>query len=367
MENTIIPKLRDTISADFDPQTGRLLSDDVLQESSDLTDFEQEVFAKRTRRLLQVTDVGDGPRDFDAHETILARHLQLQDNRIYSTGDNPGVLAYAADFTTDLQKISEDVIRRAALQAKKNGRNLPADVVEALQTLDTSTLRILLNSAPRNQQAAEGRNGRDFHLGLTADGIEVYAVPVSSLRYIRSKLVSLFRIPTNGHPLTEDGEQFRSSLFGQSAHSAQEHLVPLWRREDDNEEELDTFLPTVTEEEVAYKDAPFCNRRVFSPNVERFLDQIESNITCSDRTVRVQIGNTPVRAYRVKNLAEIPGGQWGIYANVADGNGRASGYVELNKRLPDGGSIEDPSQRSDQDLQPEDRHLGVSVRILPRE
>jgi hypothetical protein len=351
---------------DFDSESGLYIPGEDANTLANLRESERVVFQRGTRKLLEVTDVGDGPRDFDAKETILTRHLRLTENQIYSTGDDTRVLRYAADFTTDIPAMAEDVIMRAITAARNEKRNLPKDVLDAIKTLDTTTLRILLNSAPRNQNVAEKKNGRDFYLALTGNGIEVYAVPLDSLQYIRSKITALFRIPSNGHPLTADGEQFRSSLYGITAHAAPEHLVPLWRKGEDADEKLNDYLPPIEQEEVAYIDSPFRNRRVFSPDVDRFHEQLEQETQCSDQTVLVEIGNTKVRAYRVKNLAEIPGDEWGIYSNVADGNGRQSGYFELNKRLRDGGSIEDPALRSDNDLAHADRSLGVPVRILPR-
>lgn len=330
--------------------------------TSPLNERERSVAEKPTLSLLEVNDVGDFPSDFDAGETILARHLRLGGNRIYSVNE-PRVLKYAAHFFAGIPSLIRYQIEKAIQQARLARRNIPADVVEATSLLRDRTLRVLLNSAPRNQRVSEGKNGCDFHLGVTNDGVEIYACPKHSLQYIRSQLAALFRIPSEGHPLTEDGEQFRSSLYAGTAHQAPEHLELLWRRGDHTLADLNPLLPEVRNDEVAFKDVPFKNRRVHAPHIGRTWEQIEKKGSRADGTVAIRIGSTLIRAHIAKSLAGIPEGQWGAYWNPADTNQSADGggFYELNRRFDVGKEWFDEGQNPDEYLNPRDAKLGVPV------
>ena len=200
--STLTPPPSD-FGSDFDSDGHFIGNKKGSHTASPLNESERNVTEKQTLGLIEVNDVGDFPSDFDAGETILARHLRLGGNRIYSV-EEPRVLKYAAHFFAGIPSLIRYQIEKAIQQARLAGRNIPADVFEATRLLRDRTLQVLLNSAPRNQRVSEGKNGRDFHLGITHDGVEIYACPKHSLQYIRPQLAALFRIPSEGHPLTED-------------------------------------------------------------------------------------------------------------------------------------------------------------------
>ncbi|MBI3332424.1 hypothetical protein HYZ99_05745 [Candidatus Peregrinibacteria bacterium] len=332
-----------------------------------LTPDERRIVQKPTHALIEVTDVGDFPGDFDAEQTILARHLRPLRDVVYSIGKmDPRVLKYAADFLTGLPSMIRDRIGHAELQAARSRRSVPEDVATAMRDWEDKTLRVLLNYAPRDQKREERRNGNDFYLAFV-DGVEVYAVPAGVLQYlkIRNKIDALFRIPTEGHPLTTSLEQFRSSLYGMTGHEAPEHLELVWRR-GNCREVLDHVIPDLEHDEVAFIDQPYHNRRIITPDLSKLLEDIEER-QFIDGTVLVRVGQSVIRANVANCLANIPEGEWGLWHNPADieEGESAAGYYELSRRWEPGTNWGSRGQFPSHYLSPKDRGIGAEVEILP--
>jgi hypothetical protein len=337
-------------------------------DNSPLSEDEIVIAEKPTHALIEVTDVGDFPMDFDAYLTIMTRHLVNLESQVFSVGSNPQVLKYAADFLVDLPDIARDRIQRAVHQAAQERRDVPADVVEAHRAWEQKTLRVLLNYAPRNQKKSEQRNGEDFYLAI-ANGVEVYAVPPVVLQYLklRDRIDALFRIPTKGHPLTTSLEQFRSSLYGKTAHEAREHLELVWRRNGDTAD-LDKVIDPLEHDEVAFVDQPYNNRRIITPDAARAQERIEASKQV-DGTVLVRVGTSRVRAYVADSLSKVPEGQWGLWFNPADVEGAGSGaaYYELSRRWEPGKDWSNRGQFSSYYLARKDRKIGTGAEILPKD
>lgn len=331
-----------------------------------LSEAEACIAQRPTHALIEVNDVGDGPRDFDADLTIKARHLVPFTSQIYNVGGEPAVLRYAADFLGLLPAMVRDRIELATREAERHGRPLPRDVAAARCDWNERTLRCVLNHAPRNGRKAEGENGTDFYLAFV-DGVEVYATPPIALQYlrIRNRIDALFRVPTRGHPLFREGEQFRSSVIGKTAHEVPEHLKLVWRRGEDRAQ-LDAIIPDLARDEVAFVDSPYGNRRVITSDLARVQESINRERD-DEGAVHVQIGRSIVRAFIADCLANVPEGQWGLWFNPADvADGSRAGYYEVSRRYDEGKDWYEKGQFPGFCLARRDRRVGTGVEILPK-
>lgn len=330
-----------------------------------LNEDERAIAEKPTHALIQVTDVGDGPTEFDALSTIIARHLRPLQDQIFRMSE-PGILRYAADFASQLPAMARDRIDRARNTTQQNRREIPSDVLEAENAWDQKTLRWVNNYNPRNQKRSEHKNGRTYHLAFS-NGVEIAAVPAESLQYLRSRdaIDSLFRVPVENHPLVPKGEQFTSSVFGKTAHEAPEHLQLVWRR-GMNTYLLDETVPNLKAPEVAFVDQPYNNRRVITPDLSRTLEDLDAAAQI-DGSVIVQVGSTRLRAYRATSLADVPEGEWGVWHNPADEDAEGVGYIELSRRWEVDMDWKGGGQFPSYYLRAEDRHIGASVNVLPKD
>lgn len=337
----------------------------TLASVETITDQERAIFERPTHALIEVTDVGDGPTEFDALCSIMVRHLRPLQDQVFSMAES-GILKYAADFAAGLPAMAQDRIDRAKDEANCYGRSIPADVEQAESAWETKTLRWVDNYAPRNQKRSEHKNGRDFYLGL-ANEVEIYAVPVVTLQYLRTRglLDALFRVPTDGHPLMPEGEQFRSSVIGKTAHEAPNHLQLIWRRGMD-EKVLDKVLPNLKTPEVAFIDQPYNNRRIITPSLARTIENIDEAKQC-DGSVVVQVGKTRLRVYKAVSLADVPEGQWGLWHNPADGEEQGAGYIELSRRWDEEKDWTGRGQFPSAYLRRCDRHIGAPFKVLPKD
>jgi hypothetical protein len=303
----------------------------------------RSVLQRPTRALQTFTDTSRNGEDFDAELTTLARHLLLDQHRFYGIGGDPAVGAYAADLVTRLEDgIRSDIT--AAIERANRGHHVPhSNILTARNFLEGSTLRCILNVAPRKtEHRVSGQNGHDFYLGVTDNGIEFYTTPLENLRYIRDRILALFRIPTHGHPLFDgDYEQFRSSIIARS-NECPEHLELLYTYAD--REELQTADKTGifrspipkpgADIEKAFTDK-FGNIRLHVRDICRTIAQIEDAKT-ADHTVGLLVPGSDIilPVHLVRSLKEIPSGEFGLYQNVADGETiEGAGYLELVRRV----------------------------------
>lgn len=334
--------------------------------NSPLTQAEVNIAQRPTHALIEVSDVGDGPGDFDADLTIKARHLVPLTSTVYNASGEPAVLRYAADFLGSLPGIVRDRIALGTHVADRNGRLLPEDIAQAQRDWREKTLRCVLNYAPRNGKKAEGGNGTDFYL-VFVDGVEIYATPAIALQYlkVRDRIDALFRVPTRGHPLFREGEQFRSAVVGKTAHEAPEHLALVWRRGEDRRK-LDALIPDLLQDEVAFVDSPYGNRRIITPDLARAQAAIDRSKD-DEGAIHVQLGRSIVRVFVAKCLADVPEGEWGLWFNPADiADGSRAGYYEVSRRWEVGRDWRDQGQFPNFYLAKQDRNVGTQVNLLPK-
>lgn len=342
-----------------------------------------QVFARISGEIKLISDVFKRREDLDATFTAEAGHFHNASTHFI----HPSAMPYIAELLVylrdeELKEIS-DIIHNTHTKLSEICHTtndiwdfLPADVIRRIRQLVETTDRINLNSAPRNQTANERdtdnpsqqKNGGDYFVAITDTGMEFTVASLSILKYIRDRIVGIFRIPDG--VAWPKGEQFRSRKVAVAAHTYPFEMVPVWIK-NQTRESINEWIP-LTEEKphVAYIDS-FENRRVRVDNLKKFWGSAISKKT--DRgTVFIQIGTTVIECYVGTNLASSPGGQYSVYLNPADHNNAQGGYVEFTMRLPNGVSIEEiwkhagPHNPSTQ-LNPDDRGLRTLVTVLTPE
>lgn len=294
----------------------------------------RETLSRPSESLVSFSDVfpHDGA-DFDAVLTTDYRSLALNRAYHFGIGHNPKLGDYGTvlieQLLADRRKIVEEIVTL--------GGDPEIDLDRAARTV--------VNVAPRDSQTtAEGKNGKDFYLAITAQGQEIYAVPPERLQALetRNQILACFQIPTENLPFTDGAhEQFRSSIVAIARYKP-EVLVPVFQYRDRAAliaaKAAGTHPDLIPEQEhpleVAYVDK-FGNVRLSAKDVEQTLREL--NAEKGDK-VLIQVGDAePLEAYYVDSLAEIPNGELGFYCNVADGEDPHSraGYFELVKKSED--------------------------------
>lgn len=272
--------------------------------------------------------------DFDAELTVIFRNLGNFSDLTFPIGGNPKLADYGAVLLDELLGEEKRIIKKVK---EVSGRVIG----EGLR--DKAVLSVI-NCVPRNSETTgNGKNGKDFHLAITENGAEIYAVPLERLSALetRNKILALFRIPNEKHPFFDGKrEQFRSSIITTTRYCP-EILEPVFQY--DNADKLiaakksgkhPQMIPLqVKIAEVAYIDK-FGNVRIsIRDNNEFFARFFDKKI--GDK-VEIKIGDSGnIIAYYVDSLSEIPEGELGIYRNVADGEGNGAGYWEVAKKSKD--------------------------------
>lgn len=292
---------------------------------AELNRFEERTLDKKTLALHVFTDTfsdrGGDPVDFDSELTTDYRHLRFRDTR-YGIGKDVVRGAYAVDLVDQLHGQVMLELDRALLRSRKLGRFIHPDLHDGAARIATQTVRVVANSAPRDPRY---KNGSNFYLAITENGVEVYATPLDILQYVKGRIVSLFEIPNEGHPLFDgEKEQFRSSVIGRTCQEP-EHLVRVDK----------AIIPDQKKNlELSFADK-FGNLRCRAGSAGEVLERIDRAKKGLDAVgVKINGMKTAVRAHLVDCLAEVPVGEWGLYTNVADGalsEGRP-GYFELVRR-----------------------------------
>ena len=309
-----------------------------------LTPTTEQQLLQPTSALHVWSDVfpSNGDLDPDALLTTDARHLRLQnDHRFPIEG-----AAYGVELVCQLQDAINSEIEAALRRAREHGRDPHPNIVLAQRICQTQAVRVIANCAPRD---GENPNGPDFYLAITDNGVEIYATPLELLKHVRHRVLSLYRIPTQGHPLFDgDSEQFRSSIIARTCECL-EHLEPIYQV--GNREELQERLAAdpefspipqqTTTLEVAYVDR-FGNIRARTPRNELVRSTLASSRN-GEALVGARVNGVVIPAHLTQNLTSIPGGKLGIFQNIADGNQTddEAGYWELALRWPDGGQLGD--------------------------
>lgn len=337
--------------------------------------------------LISFSDVFPrGEHDPDAELTTEANSLFRLGTHCYGVSD-PIEAAYLVDLIDRLYKeIAERV--HIALEA---GQDSPA-LCEGRRFLEKTQVKVVANSAPRIGRI---KNGPDFHLVNLTSGLQLFATdPVSALRYVeRKRIKSIYRVPTENHPLFPEGHQFRSSVTLR-ADEFPEHLVEtkdfpanvfggkdcLFYVVDPEEIQrikgpMPSFLsapypfskyyPVNTHGELSYVDN-FGNIRTFVyPGVPQKtpIEQIEA--VCDDAGLfRLQVeGNHWNREARLStNLVKAPDGELVVYKNPVDPGD--SSYLEIVQKWEERrrGGVNRLSAHKALGKP----HLGASIRFNPR-
>ncbi len=313
------------------------------------------------RAIIHFSDVFDDTgEDFDAQLTAIIRNLGNLSDKTYGIGSNVKRADYGVNLVSDL--IEEEKRLIAEIQ-KRKGKPVHQDLI------DKAVLAIA-NCAPRNgKTTANGKNGNDFHLAITNSEVEIYAVPLVSLKTLetRNQILSLFKIPTKNIPYIEALlEQFRSSVIT-LIRNYPELLEPVF--EYDSEEEVNDAKnlnehPEVipgpkNNAEFAYNDH-FGNVRIFVKDNEKFRDPF-INRRFGD-TVFISVGNSKkVEAIYARALSDIPAGKLGIYQNPADTEKFGSGYWEIAKKSDDPNNEISPAVKILEKLNPNFQNEEIKV------
>jgi len=286
---------------------------------SELNTFEQETLDKPTLALHVFSDTLTDEGDYDAEITTDYRHLRPQDTR-HGIDNNLTLGTYGVELIHQLKTNADEEIAQSIARAEALGRKPHQNVLAAEQKFKEGTVRVIANSAPRTD---EHKNGENFYLAVTENGVEIYATPLDVLTYIKDKVVSLFEIPNEGNPVFNGNrEQFRSSIIARVCEHP-EHL----KRVDPKiiPEQKNPF-------EIAYVDK-FGNIRLRAKDQEVIRAQIEEAKNEGYIGLKIAGISEIVKAKVVSCLDEIHSGQFGIYQNVADGN--SPGYFELVRKWSD--------------------------------
>ena len=273
--------------------------------------------------------------DFDAELTATARNLGKFSDMHFPIGKNPKFADYGVNLLNDLleeQKRILEIIREKGATPPKT------------QLSDqTKTPVAILNKADRNSKTTKNnRNGEDFHLAITDNGLEIYTVPLSLLQTLEThgKILALYKIENEKLVVTNGNkEQFRSSIIATTRYFP-EILTPVFQYK--NKKELleakrlgkhPKVIPTQENLiEFAYKDK-FGNVRLSIKNPKEFA-KIFTN-TKPGGNIKICVNNKCIDAVYTSSLKEIPEGKLGIYQNIADEQLGETFYVEVVKKSAD--------------------------------
>jgi len=293
----------------------------------------EKYLARPVRGIVHFNDVfSEREIDFDAELTVIFRNLGNFSDLTFPIGANPKLADYGAVLLDELLGEEKRIINKIK---EVSGCTIGND-------LSGKAVLSIINCAPRNSETAgNGKNGKDFHLAITENGVEIYAVPLERLSALetRNKILALFRIPNEKHPFFDGKrEQFRSSIITTTRYCP-EILEPVFQYENKNEliaAKKSGKHPRVIPEqvriaEIAYIDK-FGNIRLSVKDINEFSAGFGDK-EIGDK-VEIKIGNSKnIDAYYVNSLSEIPEGELGIYRNVADGESDCSaGYWEIAKK-----------------------------------
>ena len=285
--------------------------------------------------IVHFNDVfAESPIDPDAELTAITRNLGNFSDLRFPIGKNPKLADYGVSLLNDLIKEQKRIIDHIR---KKTGRKINQDFS------DKAVLSII-NKADRNSKTtANGKNGEDFHLAITNNGLEVYVVPLARLQALetRNKILALYRIPNEKLSVTDGNrEQFRSSIIATTRYFP-EILEPVFQYKNEKEllqaKESGNHPNVIPEQEhlaeFSFSDK-FGNIRVSVRNNFQFKESFK-NLKIKD-IVGIKTGNSnPIKAVYVTCLKEIPNGEIGIYQNIADDKTEKAGYWEIVKKSED--------------------------------
>lgn len=270
--------------------------------------------------------------DFDAKLTTDWRSFDLRRGGRYGIGNDTLRGAYGAELVVNLMDDARAQIERAKAQGNHHPR-----IRRVERELKRLAPKVVVNNAPRDNTS---ENGKDFYLALTDNDVKIIATPLEALSFVRERILALFRIPTEGHPLFNGNwEQFRSSIIARSD-EVSDHLVRVYGVSDLEELQANlrrdrSFSPIPEQEhdvQLAYEDN-FGNERL---RVKRIGDVRRLLRGATSAILRIN-GEIDQPVELVSGLRQITGGRFGLYENIADGqvSGDQPAYVELVRRWED--------------------------------
>ena len=285
----------------------------------------RDLLNRPVRSIIHFNDVFGHPYgDFDAQLTTTFRNLGVLSDMHIATGGNIRIADYGVNLVNDL--VAEENRIRKHFRLK----------------IPQGAIQVIANFAPRNTETTQGgKNGRDFHLAITVEGVEIIAVPLEHLQALemRNQILALYRIPNQALTVTDgDKEQFRSSIIGTTRYCPQ-ILEPIF----EYDTEIDMVLakqkglhpPYIPEQDrlaqVAFVDA-FGNVRLSVWDNHEFMRNLPSQYGSQ---VTLRVNDQSCQAKYVTSLKNIPTGELGIYQNVADHTSSSACYWELVKKSPD--------------------------------
>lgn len=299
-----------------------------------------ELLSRESRTIIHFNDVFfEHEVDFDAELTVMFRNLATFSSLRFPIGKNPKNADYGVVLLDDLLDEEHRIIEKI----RDSGTTC---AIKVLEDREKKQVLCIINTAPRNSETTgNGRNGEDFHLAITVNGLEIYAVPLARLQGLetRNRILALYRIE-NETLISTDGyrEQFRSSIISTSRYFP-ETLVPIFQY--DSVEELiaakrngthpDLIKVQEKSSELAFIDK-FGNVRISVTDCKEFMKPI-SSVEFGDK-ISLQIGDSEkLQVHYVTSLKDIPDGQIGLYQNVADKTYEYSeaGYFEIVKKSAD--------------------------------
>ncbi|MBU1445700.1 hypothetical protein KKD70_00355 [Patescibacteria group bacterium] len=300
----------------------------ILKQYKDLLD-------RQVSGIVHFNDVfAENPVDIDSELTAIIRNLGNFSDLRFPIGNNPKLADYGVNLLNDLIEEQRRILK---IVQDMSGKNID-------HHFSNKAVLAIVNKADRNSKTtAEGKNGEDFHLAITDNGLEIYAVPLARLQALetRNKILALYRIP-NEKLVVTDGrhEQFRSSIIATTRHfpNILEPVFEYFTKEDLIRAKENGTHPNVIPEqkylaEFAFSDK-FGNVRVSVRNNKEFKKYFDSYKIGDVVKIKVN-GSEPVNAFYVTSLKEIPVGEVGIYQNIADVATEGAGYWEIVKKSED--------------------------------
>lgn len=288
----------------------------------------RQLLKRPLEAIFHFSDVFSGPEiDFDAELTVTFRNIGVFSDRTYFVGGNTRLAGYGAVLINDLFLERKTIVEKLGISSINR----------------ESAIGVILNALPREgYQLKDAPNGRDFHLAITEQGVEIFAVPLETLSALESRnaIVALYRVPNANIPFTNGThEQFRSSIIALSRYQPDvfETVFEYEDVEDMMRAKSSGVHPKIipmqeNEVEFAYSDR-FGNVRLSVRDGEKFLNELGDMKQGNEVLVTVGESESVLAVY-TDALANIPVGSVGLYQNVADiaRTHRRAKYWELVKR-----------------------------------
>lgn len=291
----------------------------------------EESFSKKQGRLDVFSDVFGS--DFDVVATTDV-HSMVTGTRNYVPIRHELEGAYQLELLNNLRTET----RRMLQEHADNGTDQHPDVVAFRDQFENTTHSALSNRAPR---VGNSTNGNDFYAGITFEGMELYGVPLASFSYVRDRIATLMRVPTDAY--FGRREQFRSARVVHNVRTNPRKLELVY--DVDSPEELarlDSKKLIIPDQEhllqLGFVDE-FGNTRLRGKNAADLRTELDKatnqhgvvGLVIDDKDEVVIVHRTQPNGKEITCLREVPDGKLGMYTNVNDETAGA-GYFELVRK-----------------------------------